>query len=176
MRHRFFRRNELLVAMSSAVVVVEAPLRSGARNAAQWARRLSKALFVVPAPPWNTRGGGCIAELKLGARPLFNHKDVLRLLEIEAPERATPPRRVTRRPPPDGQLALGALCEAAPEGPAALSAAEKSVIDALRERPCHVDDLSARSGTPIVELASLLLGLELRGFVVSHSAGYYRRA
>ena len=80
-RPQFFFRNSLLVAISHALVVVEAPLRSGARNAALWARRLQRPWFVVPAVPWNPLGLGCIAELKLGGRPLSGPDEILRLLE-----------------------------------------------------------------------------------------------
>ena len=76
-QHRFLDRNALLVALCHALVVVEAPLRSGARNAAAWARRLGRPCFVVPSPPWNERGRGCIAELRLGALPLAAPDEVL---------------------------------------------------------------------------------------------------
>jgi len=77
----FFQRNALLVALCHALVLVEAPLRSGARNAAKWARRLGRPCFVVPSAPWNERGQGCIAELQLGAAALAGPEDVLRFLE-----------------------------------------------------------------------------------------------
>ncbi len=79
-RGAFFPRNACLVALSHAVVVVEAPIRSGARNAAAHARQLGRPLFVVPATPWNSQGLGCILELKLGARVLYGERDVLDLL------------------------------------------------------------------------------------------------
>lgn len=75
--HAFFARNAQLVALSSVVVVVQAPLRSGARNAALWARRLSRPLFAVPHAPWDSRGAGCLLELKLGASVLTSARDVL---------------------------------------------------------------------------------------------------
>jgi len=77
----FFQRNALLVALCHALVLVEAPLRSGARNAVKWARRLGRPCFVVPAAPWNERGLGCIAELQLGGMALAGPRDVLRFLE-----------------------------------------------------------------------------------------------
>jgi DNA processing protein len=79
-RHQFFRRNSILVALSHAIIVVEAPLRSGARNAAKWARELGRPCFIVPAAPWNPRGLGNIAELQLGGRVLVSHEQILRLL------------------------------------------------------------------------------------------------
>jgi DNA processing protein len=77
---KFFPRNELLVALTHALIVVEAPLRSGARNAAKHARELGRPVFVVPSAPWNPRGLGCILELRLGARPLLRAADVLQWL------------------------------------------------------------------------------------------------
>lgn len=81
-RPAFFARNALLVALASAVVLVEAPIRSGARNAALWARRLGRPLFVVPSPPWHARGYGALLELKLGGLPLTSYKDVLARLAV----------------------------------------------------------------------------------------------
>ncbi len=77
---KFFPRNELLVALTHALIVVEAPWRSGARNAAKYARELGRPVFAVPSPPWNPRGVGCILELRLGARPLLRAADLLQLL------------------------------------------------------------------------------------------------
>jgi DNA processing protein len=54
----FLRRNGVLVALSSAVVVVQAGKRSGALNAASWARRLGRTLWVVPQAPWAAAGRG----------------------------------------------------------------------------------------------------------------------
>jgi DNA processing protein len=80
-RHQFFRRNELLVALCHVLVVVQAPLRSGALNAAKHARELGRPCFVAPAPPWSPRGAGCTAELSRGALPLSGAADVLRALD-----------------------------------------------------------------------------------------------
>lgn len=88
----FFTRNSHLVALCHAVVLVEAPFRSGARNAALWARKLRRPLFVVPAPPWNPRGLGCIVELKLGALPLYSYRDVLECLAERGCSVASPPQ------------------------------------------------------------------------------------
>src|SRR5258707_5883192 len=76
----FFPRNACLVALSHLVVVVESPIRSGARNAAAHARRLGRPLFVVPQAPWETKARGCLAELLLGARPLISVNDLFKAL------------------------------------------------------------------------------------------------
>jgi DNA processing protein len=77
---QFFERNSWLVALSALVIVVELPWRSGAANAAKWARRLGRPVLVVLHPPWNEKGVGCIQQLRLGARPLGSVKDVISCL------------------------------------------------------------------------------------------------
>jgi DNA processing protein len=76
-RHQFLDRNGILVALCDALVLVEAPLKSGARNAMAWARQLERPCFVVPSAPWNERGRGCILELQLGARALGDPMDLI---------------------------------------------------------------------------------------------------
>jgi DNA processing protein len=115
-RHRFLERNALLVALCHALIVVEAPLRSGARNAAAWARQLGRPCFVVPSAPWNERGRGCIAELQLGARPLLAPEEVLSWLNEHV--RRLPPGEAGGSGP-----AAGPSSSAAPGSDAAASRA-----------------------------------------------------
>jgi DNA processing protein len=49
-RVRFLARNRLIAALSTGTVVVEAALRSGARNTAGWASALGRPLMAVPGP------------------------------------------------------------------------------------------------------------------------------
>lgn len=50
LRHRFLTRNRLIAAMSAATVIVEAAVRSGARNTVAWAQALGRPVFAVPGP------------------------------------------------------------------------------------------------------------------------------
>lgn len=49
-RVRFLARNRLIAAVSGGTVVVEAAIRSGARNTAGWAAALNRPLMAVPGP------------------------------------------------------------------------------------------------------------------------------
>ena len=49
-RHGFLERNRLIAALSQGTVVVEAALRSGARNTASWAGELGRIVMAVPGP------------------------------------------------------------------------------------------------------------------------------
>src|SRR5690349_5129473 len=111
-RGGFFARNACLVALAHAVVVVEAGHKSGARNAAKWARRLGRPLLAVPWSPWLGHGEGCNLELRLGAKVCTGVRDVLRELErvmVMPPGSSAPRRRErSRRPAAEqGELSFG---------------------------------------------------------------------
>lgn len=52
-RRRFLVRNRLIAALSSGTIVVEASLRSGARNTVSWATALARPVMAVPGPVGN---------------------------------------------------------------------------------------------------------------------------
>jgi len=49
-RHGFLERNRLIAALSQGTIVVEAAMRSGARNTASWAGDLGRVVMAVPGP------------------------------------------------------------------------------------------------------------------------------
>jgi DNA processing protein len=57
-RIRFLARNRLIAAMSQGTVVVEAAIRSGALNTANWAAGLSRVLMGVPGPVTSAPSAG----------------------------------------------------------------------------------------------------------------------
>ena len=105
----FLRRNEVLAAATLLTIVVEAGVRSGARNTAAHARRIGRRVCIVPGAPWHLRGAGCALELVLGGTPVACLQDV-----IAAIDGAPPPPERARRPPQQGLLAGMGLDPVAP--------------------------------------------------------------
>lgn len=180
-RHHFFRRNALLVALSEATVVVQAPLRSGARNAAGWARRLARALFVVPQAPWQPKGLGNLAELELGARLLREPSQVLEFL-------ASRNAHLLGRSNRAGQtLDLPGLGDAPEEGHGKASLMADAVLagdgtgleataSLIGTSPRTLDELLALTGALRGELMEQLTQLELQGIIERDPSGLtYRR-
>ncbi|MDQ3405488.1 MAG: DNA-processing protein DprA, partial [Actinomycetota bacterium] len=66
-KHRFLVRNRLIAALSAGTVVVEAGVRSGARNTASSAAALGKVLLAVPGPISSAMSNGCHELLRSGA-------------------------------------------------------------------------------------------------------------
>jgi DNA processing protein len=63
-RHRFLTRNRLIAALSTATVVVEAAIRSGALNTAAHCVSQGRPLLVVPGPVTSGMSAGCHALLR----------------------------------------------------------------------------------------------------------------
>ena len=80
LNYQFLERNRLISALSTAVIIIEAPIKSGAMNTAKHAVEQGKKLFAVP---WNVdywKGEGCNSLLVEGASPILNHTQILAYL------------------------------------------------------------------------------------------------
>lgn len=186
----FHRRNAVLAALCDALVVGEANLRSGSRNAAMHARRLGRAVFAVPSAAWNERGRGSNQELRNGARWLEEARDVLRYLQevgqylaasgmgAERPcavptepsrrSRRSGRRSASRAGAPSRQLELGALGSGAP------AAVTRAVERALRAGKCHVDAICEHAALDAGDVNAALLELTLRGDAGEDARGLLR--
>ena len=178
-RHEFFTRNSYLVALSHALIVVEAPIRSGARNAALWARELGRTCFVVPAVPWNANGLGCIAELQLGARALASPDEVLRWLEQ---------RNLHAVASVEAEAAVASAADTASERTGKRSSRKRAaaprglfgdpvldaIVAALGAGPRHPDQIGQAAGLSAAALSHGLLLLTLQGVVLQTPAGTIR--
>ena len=170
----FLARNEVLAALSQATVVVEAGLQSGARSTAAAARRLGRALCVVPGAPWNPRGAGCALELARGARAITCAAEVLDALGRPPPAPAPrKPRKKKKAAAPSEALPLPA-CSPPTEPP--LDAAETAIMDVIGPTPIHVDEVCEAADLPGSAALGALLTLTLRAVVVEGPAGFFRRA
>jgi DNA processing protein len=69
-RGRFLARNRLIAAVTRGTVVVEAALRSGALNTAQWAVDIGRPVAAVPGPVTSAMSGGCHKLIREGAAVL----------------------------------------------------------------------------------------------------------
>ncbi|MBN1609861.1 MAG: DNA-processing protein DprA [Polyangiaceae bacterium] len=169
----FFPRNGCLVALAHAVVMVQAPLRSGARNALAQARRLGRPVLVAPEAPWRPEGAGCIAELKLGARPIASYRDVLAVLEQQGLRPFQPTAQLDHR-----QLELEWPQTGSPWAqvvPASVESdddpARQRVFDAVRQGATHVDQVCTITDLPAPRVQCLLLALELDGRIRCEPCG-----
>ena len=83
----FPQRNRIIAGLSLGTVVVEAPLRSGARITANFALDYGRDVFAVPGNADAANSRGCNALLREGAILAENGWDVLKEYEARFPER-----------------------------------------------------------------------------------------
>lgn len=146
----YFRRNELLVSLADALVVVQARHRSGALNAAKHARELGVPLWAVPAPPWHAHAcAGSVQLIEAGlAKALWRVDDVL-----GAPAPHVEPTSLPAQLPIDALPLLGAL------GP----------------KPTHLDEIVEKTELGTAETTVRLLTLAGLGVVLEGPPGWFRR-
>jgi len=146
--HQFLQRNGLVAALSDAVVVVEAPQRSGALNTAGWAAGRIP-VFVVPGDVDRAGFAGSHALLRDGATLARNAADILEALRLQPlPSTAAPETRTG---------AAGALLRA-------LDLGERSL-----------DDLIESTAEPAHLVLAQLALLELDGIVECRGPERYAR-
>lgn len=94
---RFLSRNRLIAALSRGTVLVEAALRSGALNTANWADQLSRVLMGVPGPVTSVTSQGVHERIRSGAATLVTGGlDVLELVGASGEQLTIVPRGPAR--------------------------------------------------------------------------------
>jgi DNA processing protein len=146
-------RNRIISSLSRGIVVVEAPMRSGALITATFAGDQGREVYAVPGSALSTASAGCHTLIRDGATLVTEAAQVLDALHVERALEHTQTRMVL------------------PE-----TDAERIVLAIIGAEARHVDELCHESGLPIHETSATLLGLELKGLVHQTGAQYYVRA
>ena len=147
-RFTFPKRNRVIAALCSVVVVVEAPARSGALGTADIAEKLGRTVAAVPGPIDQPQSAGSNQLIQAGAQVITSAEDLLALAGL------TPPVRAAR---------------AAPDSD------EGKVWRALADGPVDMDTLCARSGLPAAQCMVAVTALEIAGSVECALTGEIRR-
>lgn len=79
-RHTFLERNRTIAALSHALIVVEAGVRSGSLNAARHAKELGVPAGAVPGPITSPASAGTNLLIQQGARLVADPTDILNLI------------------------------------------------------------------------------------------------
>ncbi len=135
----FPARNRVISALADVVVVVQAPERSGALITASWALEQGKDVWAVPFSPLDRRAYGSNRLIYDGARPIY---DLGHFVEdvVGGPTLM----EVQKRPPVDEMEAF--------------------ILSLLKE-PLHIDEITYKSGLPPHRLYTVLLSLQMKGYV-----------
>ena len=168
-RGHFVRRNRIIAALARAVLVVEAPQRSGALTTVGHALDLNRDVLAVPGPIGRPSCVGTNELLRDGAALVLEPLDLLDALGGRTPPSAGD--GASQRGAAGGMRARRERRRAEAAGrPAPADPAANALWKALDEESQHVDVLASRAGITAASAAAALLQLELEGRV-QHAGG-----
>lgn len=143
-------RNHIVAALSTGVVAVEAPARSGTLITTSFAAELGRTVMAVPGRVDSRMSAGCLHLIREGAILVRNTDDVLEAVRGFLPAKAEGSK--TEAPEID------------PETPR-YSVEEALVMTHVDEEGISLDVLSRETKLPIDRVASLAMELRIKGFV-----------
>jgi len=141
----FPQRNRIISGLSKGVLVVEAPLRSGALITADFALEQGREVFAVPGQINSPNSQGVNRLIKEGAKLVESAEDILEEFNFSYP------RKLKRENADNETLSLS------PE--------EKKVFNLLKDTPVHIDFIIEASGLAASKVAEVLMRLEIRGLI-----------
>jgi len=156
----FPRRNRIISGLSVGTLVVEAARQSGSLITARMASEQGREVFAIPGSIHNPLARGCHALIRQGAKLVEQAGDILEELSpllgsllrepaVETPQDEVEPRQWDRE--------------------------YRQLMSVLDFEPTPVDLLIERSGLTADAVSSMLLLLELEGFVSAAPGGRYCR-
>jgi len=151
----FPRRNRIISGLSLGVLVVEAAIKSGSLITARLALEQGREVLAIPGSIHNPHSRGCNSLIRQGAKLVETAQDVLEELpgiawsNVVSSEKQPDPVRFE------------------------LDESYKKVLESVGHEPTAVDTVVERSGLTADAVCSMLLVLELQGFVAASNGGYY---
>lgn len=147
-RLHFPQRNRIIAGLSRAVIVIEAPIRSGALITAHLANDYGRDVYVLPGSLDQPQSIGCLGLLNKGAQVILGVDHLLELLgTLPTLDRKSSDTSTT-------QLSL-----------LALDPDLQQVLQQIPSDPLTFDAIVQRVGLPAGDVSSALLQLELESLV-----------
>lgn len=161
LREHFPSRNRIIAGLSLGCLVVEAAERSGALITARLAGEIGREVFAIPGSIHNAMARGCHKLIRQGALLVERPDEVVDALQSVALDLAESLRGRLCRIESDSCN----VPKRPPQGP---------LWEALGHDPVSLDQLHQRTGLTTPELSSMLLAMELEGFIGVADGRYTR--
>lgn len=149
-QYSFPMRNRIIAGLSRAVVVTEAPAKSGALITAWAALDYNRDVYAIPHPITSLVGVGGNNLIKLGAKLITSAQDVLEELNI-APIKLDQPEQPSKPTHPTEAL----------------------ILPHLGQEPSHIDEIIKKSGLESGAVMGALTMLEIQGKIKHLGGGCY---
>jgi DNA processing protein len=160
----FPQRNRIISGLSLGTLVVEAAVQSGSLITASYAVQQNREVFAIPGSIHNPLARGCHQLIRQGATLVETAQDILDQLDGMLSFKAREVQTLHTRNHEE---------ELMPQPPL-LDAVETRLLDAIGYDPVSMDLLIERSQMAVGQVASCLMGLEIKGVVQQTERGFIR--
>ena len=157
----FPRRNRIISGLSLGTLVVEAAIRSGSLISARFALEQGREVFAIPGSIHNPLARGCHHLIRQGAKLVETAQDIMD--ELGALASAFGPGTVTSDRP------------VAQHGAPQLAEDYAQLLESIGFDNTSVDMLVATTHLTPAEVSSMLLQLEMSGYIAANPGGLYSR-
>jgi DNA processing protein len=170
-RSHFPRRNRIIAGLSQAIIVTEAPRRSGALITAHLANDYGRDVYALPHSLDNQNGQGCLDLINQGAQMILSEDHLLQtlgalpLLRTGGPASVTPVS-ISHTLPSQSQPVHEAMT---------LEPQLNQIWQALSLEPITLDNLVQQTQLDTGTLLSSLMQLELMGLITQLPGMQYQR-
>lgn len=152
--NHFPRRNRIISGLCQGLLVVEAARESGSLITARMALEQNREVFAIPGSIHNPLARGCNALIREGAKLVENCQDILEELSIYN-------QQVDNYFPDNMQTKL--------------DLEEQTLLNLIMFSPTSIDMMVENTGESVEVISSMLLILELHGYIEANPGGCYTR-
>ena len=174
-RWNFPKRNRIISGLSCGVVIVEAPLRSGALITARLALEQGRDVFVVPGNIGVASCEGSNALLKDGAAMITSGWDILEEYIYRYPDKI---HRHTKEKPVADKKPVDKTTPAPYSDVVDTAEADETellILKCLHDGEKLIDTIIADTGLPSAQVLAALTMLEVQGAVATRPGGWVRQ-
>ncbi|HYQ72576.1 MAG TPA: DNA-processing protein DprA [Gammaproteobacteria bacterium] len=157
----FPRRNRIISGLSLGILVVEAAIRSGSLISARFALEQGREVFAIPGSIHNPLARGCHHLIRQGAKLVETAQDIME--ELGTLASAIDPDDLTATQTGDS------------DSPAELTEDYAQLLEYIGFDNTSVDTLVKTTHLTPAEVSSMLLQLEMRGYIAANPGGFYNR-
>ncbi|MDD5271224.1 MAG: DNA-processing protein DprA [Methylovulum sp.] len=152
--NHFPRRNRIISGLCQGLLVVEAAKHSGSLITARMALEQNREVFAIPGSIHNPLARGCNALIREGAKLVETTQDILEELKQYFQQDINYPQAL-----PQTMLDLE----------------QQTLLNLVMFSPTSIDNLVENAGLSVEVISSMLLILELQGYVEATAGGFYTR-